>query len=88
MFRDSKKGKEKTTSEAQSVIPDPWEATESEPHFPSPIELDRMLSEHHPVIGAAPELLEIEPEGVIGAELLPAHVDQAGYQRGNGVVEK
>jgi len=77
MFRNPKKDKEKITSEAQSAIPDPWKVTEPEPHFPSPTELDRMLSEHHQVIGAAPELLEIEPEGVIGAALLPAHVGSA-----------
>jgi hypothetical protein len=57
----------------EPMIPDPWETPEPEPHFPTPLELDRLLREPHPLMNAAEEFLEIAPAGMPGAELLPAH---------------
>lgn len=65
-------------SEANSIVPDPWETKEPKPNFPSPLELDRLLrGEPHPLIRGAEELLELAPAGVPGAGLLPAHMDNA-----------
>ncbi|MGI0485798.1 hypothetical protein ACN4EK_10200 [Pantanalinema rosaneae CENA516] len=35
------------------IIPDPWETIAPEPHIPSPLELDRLLRQEHPLIQAA-----------------------------------
>lgn len=74
MFKNSKKNPSRTpTSKIEPIISDPWKTTEPEPHFPSPLELDRLLREPHPLINAAKDLLEIPPAGMPGIELLPAH---------------
>lgn len=74
MFKNSKKNPSRTpTSKIEPIIPDPWKTTEPEPHFPSPLELDRLLREPHPLINATKDLLEISPAGIPGIELLPAH---------------
>lgn len=74
MFKNPKKNLSGTpTSKIEPTIPDPWKTTEPEPHFPSPLELDRLLREPHPLINAAKDLLEISPAGMPGIELLPAH---------------
>ncbi len=73
MFKQSKRNSDKSpTSKTGSIIPDPWEAIEAESHFPSPLELDRLLREAHPLISAAEELPEILPANQPGTELLPA----------------
>ncbi len=76
MFKQSKKNSgESPTPKAESMLPDPWEVKEPEPQFPSPLELDRLLREPHPLISAAEELPEISPAGQPGVELLPAPKD-------------
>lgn len=62
-----------STPKSESGIPDPWEATAPEPHFPTPLELDRLLREPHPLLDAPEELIEISPAGIPGVELLPTH---------------
>lgn len=64
-------------SKDEPIFPDPWETAEPEPHFPTSLELDRLLREPHPLITAAEDLLEIAPAGVPGAGLLPAHADSS-----------
>jgi hypothetical protein len=63
------------TSKTEPILPDPWDAPEPEPHFPSPLELDRLLREPHPLIRAASDLRRINPAGIPGADLLPTHTD-------------
>jgi hypothetical protein len=63
--------------ESQPIIPDPWETGESESHFPSPLELDRLLSEPHPLIQASEPHPEIKPAGQVGVELLAAPSNRA-----------
>ncbi|MGG6293950.1 hypothetical protein ACQ4M4_05965 [Leptolyngbya sp. AN02str] len=46
---------------------------QSEPRFPSPLELDRLLREPHPLLGAAEKFREISSAGLPNIELLPAH---------------
>lgn len=76
MFKHSKKNLGKSpTPKSESMLPDPWAVKEPEPQFPSPLELDRLLREPHPLISAAAELPEISPAGQPGAELLPAPKD-------------
>lgn len=58
----------------QPIIPDPWESVEQEPHFPSPLELDRLLKEPHPLMPAAEPYLEISPAGQPGVGLLTDHI--------------
>ncbi|MGC8711777.1 MAG: hypothetical protein ACP5RH_05240 [Leptodesmis sp.] len=73
MFKQSKKNLGASpTPKTESLVPDPWEVKEPEPRFPSPLELDRLLREPHPLISAAEELPEISPAGQPGVELLPA----------------
>lgn len=57
----------------ESVLPDPWTTSTPEPHFPSPLELDRLLREPHPLIRAATPYAAICPAGVPGALSLPTH---------------
>ncbi len=76
MFKHSKKNLGKSpTPKTALMVPDPWEVKAPEPQFPSPLELDRLLREPHPLISAAEELPEISPAGQPGAELLPAPKD-------------
>ncbi|HEY9617226.1 MAG TPA: hypothetical protein V6C64_10315 [Microcoleaceae cyanobacterium] len=42
-----------SVARAEPVIPDPWDTIASEPHYPSPVDLDRWLRPEHPLICAA-----------------------------------
>lgn len=63
------------SSRLNPIIQDPWDTTESKTarQFPSPLELDRLLREPHPLMKAAERHLELTSGGAPGAELLPAH---------------
>ena len=61
-------------SAPETTIPDPWEAIEPEPHFPTPLELDRLLNPGHLLIGAATPHAAISAVQMPSA-LLPPHAD-------------
>jgi hypothetical protein len=66
----------------QPIIPDPWETIEPETHFPSPLELDRLLREPHPLIQATEPYPEISPAGQPGVGLLtPMHLAEVRPER-------
>jgi hypothetical protein len=67
-----------TTSSNTPILPDPWLIPEPGPQFPSPLELDRLLRDTRPAIGAAHTYPEIAPAGVPGALGLPAHAQNTG----------
>lgn len=62
------------TPNGQSIVPDPWESVEQEPRFPSPLELDRLLKNPHPLMPGAEPYLEISPAGQPGVGILDDHI--------------
>lgn len=54
---------------SEPIIPDPWEPIAPEPHLHSPLELDRLLQQEHPLISAAavhPAMPSVElPTGLL-----------------------
>lgn len=61
-------------SRVEASIPDPWETIEPEPHFPTPLELDRLLRQEHPLIGAAVPHLAISAVETPTGLLPPPHL--------------
>jgi hypothetical protein len=66
-------------SQVTPIIPDPWETAEAESKLRSPQDLNERLREPHPLINAAEEFLELEPEGRPGAALLPTHTNSSEF---------
>ncbi len=65
------------TPRFEATLPDPWETVEPEPYFPSPLELDRLLRQEHPLISAAAPHLTISAVETPAALLPPPQVDQS-----------
>lgn len=69
MFKKINNNLNKTSvSSTVAVLPDPWDTPASETHFPSPLELDRLLRENHPLLGAVeayPVIGSMEPPPVL-----------------------
>ncbi|HEY9663503.1 MAG TPA: hypothetical protein V6C65_34080 [Allocoleopsis sp.] len=63
------------TPRFEASIPDPWETVEPEPYFPSPLELDRLLRQEHPLISAAVPHVAISAVDTPAALLPPPQVD-------------
>jgi len=42
-----------TPPKQEPIVPDPWSVNPPEPHFPSPLELDRLLRNDHPLLRAS-----------------------------------
>lgn len=76
MFKKTKKNSTPPSARSETTIPDPWNTIEPKPHFPSPLELDRLLTQEHPLISAATPHLAISAVDSPTMLLPPPHADQ------------